>query len=127
MKNLKLEIYSLALKAKQTELAGSHRSVDGIAVERTPDSMDEVILANERDLALRSLTREACMCRLVSAALERLAAGTFGSCLQCGEPISDRRLRALPWAALCLECQEAADNAQGLEKDGLDWPVSAVA
>jgi len=127
MESANLEIYSRVLHAKQTELAGSHRNVDGIAVERTADSMDEVILANERDLALRSLTREACMCRLVAAALERLAAGTFGSCLQCGGQISDRRLQALPWAALCLECQEVADNAQGPEKDGLNWLASAVA
>lgn len=127
MKSANLEIYSRALRAKQTELAGNHRGVDGIAVERTPDSMDEVILANERDMALRGLTREACMCRLVAAAIERVAAGTFGSCLQCGEPISHRRLQALPWAALCLECQEVADNMQGLEKDGLSWPLSAVA
>jgi len=127
MNSADLEIYDRTLRAKQSELAGSHRNVDGVAVERTPDSMDEVILANERGLALRSLTREACICRLVAAALERLAAGTFGSCLQCDGPISNRRLQALPWAALCLECQEAADNAEGREKDGRDWPMSAVA
>jgi DnaK suppressor protein len=67
------------------------------------------------------------MYRQLSAAIERLAAGTFGSCLQCDEPISERRLQALPWAALCLRCQEAADNAHEAENDGLSWPLSDAA
>jgi DnaK suppressor protein len=120
------ESYRQALEARQTELAAGHRNADAIAVEKVADSMDEVILANEWDLALRALTRKAVMCQQVSAALERLAAGTYGYCLQCDEPISERRLRALPWAALCLRCQETTDNVQGTEAT-LSWPLSAAA
>ena len=121
-----IETYRQALETQQAELAAGHRNADAIAVERVADSIDEVILANERDLALLAFTREAFMCRQVSAALERLATGTFGYCLQCSEPISERRLRALPWAALCLRCQETADNAHGTEV-GLSWPLSDAA
>jgi DnaK suppressor protein len=127
MSKANVENYRQALEAKQGALAASHRNLDGIAVERVADSMDEVILANERHLALCALTREASMYQQVSAAIERLAAGTFGSCLQCDEPISERRLQALPWAALCLRCQQAADNAQGAQNNGLIWPLSAAA
>ena len=40
----------------------------------------------------------------IDAALDRIAAGTFGTCAKCGEPISPARLAAVPHAALCEEC-----------------------
>ncbi|MCF3638582.1 TraR/DksA C4-type zinc finger protein [Rhizobium sp. TRM95111] len=40
----------------------------------------------------------------IEAALDRIAAGTFGACAKCGEPISPERLRAVPHAALCEDC-----------------------
>jgi hypothetical protein len=54
MSGANTERYRQTLEAKQIELAPRRRNVDGIAVERATDSMDDVILANERDLALRN-------------------------------------------------------------------------
>jgi DnaK suppressor protein len=104
-----LEYFRLQLDAKRIELSGPHNA-EGIAFEPTADSMDETVLANERDLIVDRLNREASVFRQVAAALDRIAAGEFGICLECGESIPRRRLAALPWAALCLECQEAADR-----------------
>jgi RNA polymerase-binding transcription factor len=42
----------------------------------------------------------------VEAALGRLAEGTYGRCLECGKPINLQRLKALPDAPLCLDCQK---------------------
>ena len=67
MSKANIDNYRQALEAKQSELAASHRNIDGIAVERVADSMDEVILANERHLALCALTRKAFMYQQVSA------------------------------------------------------------
>jgi DnaK suppressor protein len=39
----------------------------------------------------------------IDAALERIDAGTFGTCRVCGRPIGEERLEALPWATLCIE------------------------
>jgi RNA polymerase-binding transcription factor len=103
------------LAAKRAELV-CHRGADAIAVERTPDSMDELVLANERDLTVDVLSREALLLRQVSEALKRIETGTYGVCLHCGEAISERRLAALPWAALCLNCQEAADRGAATEQ-----------
>jgi DnaK suppressor protein len=47
----------------------------------------------------------------VDRALERLAAGTYGTCELCGRPIGDTRLRARPAARLCLPDQELAEEA----------------
>lgn len=100
------------LEAKRTELV-HQRDAEGIIIERAADSMDELILANERDLTVERLNREANLLRQVTDALDRITTGEFGICLECGEPISSRRLAALPWAALCLACQEAADRKPG--------------
>jgi DnaK suppressor protein len=44
----------------------------------------------------------------VDAALERLDAGTYGTCLSCGGPIAPARLAARPTAALCVSCAQRA-------------------
>jgi len=103
------------LAAKRAELV-RHRGAEGIVVERTPDSMDKLVLANQRDLIVDVLNRETLLLRQVSEALERIETGMYGICLHCGEPIAHRRLAALPWAALCLNCQETADSGVATEQ-----------
>ena len=49
----------------------------------------------------------------LETALQRLEAGSFGTCSDCRCRISDARLRALPFASLCLACQERHDLATG--------------
>jgi DnaK suppressor protein len=41
----------------------------------------------------------------VDRALEKLDAGTFGTCERCGSPIGEERLEAIPWAVLCIDCK----------------------
>jgi DksA/TraR C4-type zinc finger protein len=51
--------------------------------------------------------------REIDSALSRLADGVYGTCLDCGQPIDARRLRALPWAERCHPCQSAAEETDG--------------
>ncbi len=118
-----MQYFRSELEAKRADLAG-HRNPEGIAIERTPDSMDELVLANERDLTVEKLNRESILLHQVEGALDRIAAGEYGFCLECEEPISARRLTALPWAALCLSCQEAADR--GLHEETPDRHSSGI-
>jgi RNA polymerase-binding protein DksA len=41
----------------------------------------------------------------IDAALQRIEAGTYGICQNCGTQIPQERLEALPWATLCIDCQ----------------------
>jgi RNA polymerase-binding transcription factor len=68
------------------------------------------VFEQQRDLALRD--RAAQQLELVDAALARLADGSFGTCVRCGEPIAPERLEALPWAAHCIGCQSSVDKAR---------------
>lgn len=107
-----IERFRRELEAKRAELTGP-RDAEGIAIQRAADSVDEVVLANERELIVERLNREANLIRQVADALERITTGEYGICLECEGPISAKRLTALPWAALCLPCQESADRETG--------------
>ena len=49
-------------------------------------------------------------------ALTRLEQGTYGNCFDCGEEIAEKRLRALPFAVRCKDCEEARENAEQRER-----------
>lgn len=110
MNQTELEKYKEILEAKQAELSMGLRNRDEIAIEKTPDALDEVQRAGERELAIRNLDREATLLRQVRAALRRLADGSYGVCMHCEEDIKPKRLQAVPWTAYCIRCQEAADR-----------------
>ena len=52
----------------------------------------------------------------IEEALRRLEEGTFGYCFECGDEISERRLRALPFALRCKDCEEAREVAEKRER-----------
>jgi DnaK suppressor protein len=52
----------------------------------------------------------------IDAALRRLEDGTYGDCFECGEEISEARLRALPFAVRCKDCEEARETAEQRER-----------
>jgi DnaK suppressor protein len=62
------------------------------------------VFAQQRDLALRD--HNEIQLAAVDAALARLAAGTYGTCVTCGKPVSAARLEVLPAAAHCIDCQK---------------------
>jgi DnaK suppressor protein len=97
-----------ALRAKQAELTKTRR-LDSIAIERSADELEEADYKTARELAIAGLNRESTVRRSVESALLRFQDGSFGICLHCGDEISKRRLAAVPWAPLCIACQEAAD------------------
>ncbi len=48
----------------------------------------------------------------INAALRRLEEGTYGNCFECGEEVAEARLRALPFAVRCKDCEEARETAE---------------
>ena len=99
----------IMLESRRAVLSQRVHNRNAIAVENTADVMDEVRLAEERDLATRILERDFADIRLVEAALTRISNGSYGLCLRCDETISLNRLRIMPQAAFCVRCQESAE------------------
>ena len=98
------------LAGRREELSRAARRREGITIERTADALDETQSAAARELTTRTLERDVKLLRDVQMAMDRLADGTYGVCIECEEDISEKRLQALPWAAMCLRCQENADH-----------------
>src|SRR5438270_6294459 len=103
MTKTELNKYKEALETKQAELVQVLRNRDGIAIEKSPDALDEVQNAAERELAIRNLDRESNLLRNVRGALHCMEDGTFGVCPHCVEDISIKRLHAVPCAAYCMQ------------------------
>jgi DnaK suppressor protein len=110
MNKTELEKYKAVLEARQAELSHGLRNREDIAIEKSPDALDEVQLAGERELAIRNLDRGSNMLRNVKGALARVADGSYGICMHCEEEIKPKRLDAVPWTKYCIRCQEAADR-----------------
>jgi DnaK suppressor protein len=110
MTQTEINKYKAMLEAQQAELSAGLRNRDDIAIEKTPDAIDEVQLAGERELAIRNLDRESNLLRNVKGALVRIADGSYGVCMHCEEDIKIKRLDAVPWTKYCIRCQEAADR-----------------
>jgi DnaK suppressor protein len=69
------------------------------------DSLQEYTLASQTLVQVRD-------------ALRRIEDGTYGKCAFCGRQIEESRLKAIPWAAYCLEDQEAQDKAAHVQQGG---------
>ena len=117
--------YKTVLEAKLKELSDALRNREDIAIEKTPDALDEVQLAGERELAIRNLDRESTLLRQVRGALARIADGSYGVCLHCEEDISLKRLNAVPQTAYCITCQEAADRHEFETSDTVEFANAA--
>jgi DnaK suppressor protein len=117
MTKTELNKYKQILDTKLGELSQSVRDREGIAIEKSPDALDEVQHAAERELAIRNLDRESHLLRNVRGALRRINDGTYGVCLHCEEDINPKRLAAVPWTPFCIECQELADRNKDQENE----------
>jgi DnaK suppressor protein len=107
------------LKRQESELIQVLQKRDGIEIaEKSPELMDEIQYASERELAIRNADRESSLLREVRAALRRIHDGAFGTCVECELAISPKRLKAVPWASRCIQCQDAADRQETTESIG---------
>ncbi len=71
-------------------------------------------IQNEIEFALIQMKAETL--HRINEALERLEEGSYGRCFECGEEIDHRRLRALPFAVRCKDCEEAREVAAQRER-----------
>ena len=101
------------LKALQEKAAELRRrmSADKAAaivsrLEDPSDSGDLSQQSHEEWLFLNRNSLEKSLLREVEEALLRVREGVYGICQECEEPISPKRLQALPWAKFCVRCQE---------------------
>lgn len=115
----KANAYKKVLEKKAEEVRRSMSAQKAAqVVSRLDVPSDEGDLSqqhHEEWIFLNRNTIDMKLLREISDALHRIEQETYGICLECEEPISVKRLDAVPWARYCVKCQEsiAARIAQG--------------
>ena len=95
---------------KETSLEKSYQEYTGEVSTYSYHMADQGTDAQEREKAFLFASREGKYLAYLDRALERIKAGTYGYCQECGEPISKARLEAVPTARLCIACKSKEEN-----------------
>ena len=98
-------------EAKQTLLHLQEENVNH------PDLADRASSETDRAIELRARDRQRKLIAKIDAALERLEEGTYGFCVETGDPISLKRLEARPIATLSIEAQERHERREKVYRD----------
>jgi DnaK suppressor protein len=105
------------LFAKKAELVSSLRTkLDMLAGPMEASPEDQAPVFHDHFVALRINQLDNLQLKLVEAALARVDSGDYGICVDCGDPISSGRLRAIPWTNRCIACQERSIPAHDSEQ-----------
>ena len=81
-----------------------------IKLENTEDEGDLATISHDRDLLYNLQEGGFARLRFIQEALKALARGQYGECVRCGNDINEKRLEAVPWATMCIRCQEETET-----------------
>jgi DnaK suppressor protein len=113
MDKKKLEYFKEKLLQKQISLTDMVHRSEGYGREKDQDIQDIA------DMAVESYTKEfnfgkssgdRLILQLIQEALDRMENRSYGICINCENAIQPRRLDAVPWTRLCIECQELLEK-----------------
>src|SRR6266511_2255815 len=109
-----MQLYKDALLRKRGEIVGTggikplQASMENNT--RQGDMADQASGNNEVHIQLRLKQTDAKILQAIEEALWRMEKGTYGVCRDCGEPIAEARLRAIPWTRVCITCKEKQNS-----------------
>jgi DnaK suppressor protein len=108
----RLEAKQVELQEHISSLAEAHPTpVDPIQASEGPQDFEDVavdFLEMQQEQSL--LVTEQALLMEVQDALKRIEQGTYGICVVCGQPIPEKRLEAIPWAARCVKDEEQLEH-----------------
>jgi DnaK suppressor protein len=114
MDKRKAKTYRDKLLMRREGLVGQVQAAEAYSRERdaeaTQDPADMAANAYTKELLMSMSTNDRQLLESIDAALYRIAEGDYGFCDNCGEPIQEKRLEAVPWAQHCVRCQELTER-----------------
>jgi DnaK suppressor protein len=105
---------------RETHLHSSQRDSTGDLSGYSLHMADMGTDTYDREFGLAVATTQGNIIYLIDLALRRIEEKTYGLCETCGKPIKVERLKAVPWARLCIACKEAEET----EKGNTEWQPS---
>ena len=105
----------------QAEVQGKMRGVReegtwGGKLNEVLDAVESAEADIQEDLEFALVQMKSETLNKINEALRRLDEGSYGNCFECGDEIAQARLRALPFAVRCKDCEEARENAEQRER-----------
>jgi DnaK suppressor protein len=102
----------------QAEVQGKMRDVraDGTKATEVLDAVESAENDIQEDIEFALVQMKSETLNKIHDALARLEHGTYGYCFDCAEEIGEKRLRALPFAVRCKDCEEQRENAERRER-----------
>ena len=105
----------------QAEVQGKMRGVReegawGGKMNEVLDAVESAEADIQEDLEFALVQMKSETLNKINDALVRLEQGNYGNCFDCGEEIAEKRLRALPFAVRCKDCEEVKENAEQRER-----------
>lgn len=86
-----------------------------ILLEKTEDEGDLALISHNKELLYNLAETDFRRLKAIEDALKRMDREEYGECSTCGEDINEKRLVAVPWATLCIACQEEAERESSAE------------
>ena len=112
------ELHKILVDRRREILSEVQEKIKDVRAEGASGMMHAVAEAGETatadiqdDIEFALIQMKAETLQKINEALSRLEEGAFGNCFECGEEISPKRLRALPFAVRCKDCEEAREVA----------------
>ena len=104
---------------KEIEASIGHRLSDEQQqrVDAIPDVGDQALLDSERAREISIMEMRNRVRQQIDEALVRLGEGNYGLCSDCGVEISEKRLKAVPFARRCVACQEKQEMLEKIEQE----------
>ncbi len=110
MTRTEVDRYRGALRVRTADLQRVNRDRGAVAIERSADQLEKIREDSQRTPAVCNLNLEFSHLRAPLTALRRLEESNFGTCPECDQDIHPKRLAAVPWAPVCIWCDEALDR-----------------
>jgi DnaK suppressor protein len=95
-------------------------AADEIQHENTEDEGDLATMSHNKELLYNLHEGDYARLKSIQQALNALDRGQYGECTNCGENINEKRLAAVPWATLCIACQEITETEHTSRRPGGD-------
>ena len=108
---------SMLLEKRDRVVSGLGVKFDTMARMGRVAEDDQAQISHDEFVSLHLNSMDYGQLRLVEEALDRMDSGEYGVCLACEEPIAEKRLKAIPWARYCLQCQEDQGSELDRERD----------
>jgi DnaK suppressor protein len=116
MEKRKAKVYLDKLVERREALVGQVQAAEAYSRERdaeaTQDPADMAANAYTKELLMSMSTNDRQLLSSIDAALDRIQEGQYGKCINCGEPILEKRLEAVPWARYCINCQDLIERGE---------------